>query len=791
VTITAGTVSVTINGSSSGNYVVDFDSSFTTTPAASPNPRVGGLTFSSSTSAQYIDFTTPLVSVSGSLTLDFKGFLYISGNISFQLGGNVGDTLNLVDGTSPSATSPTVASMLQVGASNVTIFAGVNGPSTNAKAEGIELDNASFALALISGSNGKTYYGLQASADSLSAIGLPSGFNLSGSNLGVAINGSNDSVSGVVDFDSTFNTGTGGAGLLVSTGGGNNETLDFSTQLIHVYGGISLQFSSYISISGGFNYTQTSGTITDIVLGHDAYDGASDLVFTLGTSSSTLFTATGSLDMTITAGTSTTHGTTTIHSATLSVPEIKIASVLEVVSPSVTLSNISIDNTTGALVTSGSTILTITAASATLFKDSTVLNGSVTQTNPSDSSDNGLSGTFNLTSGAFAVTLEVFTLNISTVLTANATNVQITYSPGAGLSQQIVSISSLTATFNGFGGGAIKGKITNLVIYGNGFKFDSATLSYAGDITLGSVLKLTNPSVTLANFSVTFDGSNTTLSASSLSVGVDSASVTVGVFNATATGLTITVSLTDGSTTIVAASLDFAFGSYLHLTGTDITINTNPTPTTDPSTATVDNAYLTVGTATATINAGSFSITGSATSFSVIDDAGTAEFHAGLGFSVTLTTPTPAEMHLPTWLGFSITKFEISWQGDNFNTDPSNFQITLSASINSIQGLPDGVVVSGEITDAVIDIGKLIAGQFPITSIGSVGGSVSGELFGMEVNAGFVIGIVSFNAANQIVSGSTVTQLTTDSHNNVTESVVPGGDTTIVNSILYVGVNGG
>jgi len=37
-------------------------------------------------------------------------------------------------------------------------------------------------------------------------------------------------------------------------------TLDFSTKLVQVVGGISLQFGSYISISGGFDYTQTSGT---------------------------------------------------------------------------------------------------------------------------------------------------------------------------------------------------------------------------------------------------------------------------------------------------------------------------------------------------------------------------------------------------------------------------------------------------------------------------------------------------------------------------------------------------
>ena len=198
-----------------------------------------------------------------------------------------------------------------------------NGPSTNSNAVGIELDNAGFALALIYGADAHTYYGLQATAGSLSAIGLPAGFNLSGSNLYVAINGSNNSNT-VVDFDTSFtNHGASGSGpsangLLISTGGGNSVTLDFTTQLVQVYGGISLQFGSYIGISGGFDYTQTSGTVTNIVLGSGAYTGASDLVFTLGTGSSTLFTASGSLNMTITAG------TTTINSATLSLSLIHI-----------------------------------------------------------------------------------------------------------------------------------------------------------------------------------------------------------------------------------------------------------------------------------------------------------------------------------------------------------------------------------------------------------------------------------------------------------------------------------
>lgn len=792
VTITAGTISVAINAgvTSTGTAttdVVDFDTSFTTTPPSGPS--YGGLTIQTPVTSGYLDFTGPLLSVSGSLTLDFDGFIYVTGNLSFMEGGNTG-TVNLTDGTNTSTT--TITSMLEIGASDVTIFAGISGPATNAGAKGIQLNNASFALALIYGTDDHTYYGLQASAGSLAAVGLPSGFDISGSNLQVAINGSNNS-STIVNFDSSFTSGAGGAGLLVSTGGGNDVTLDFSTQLVQVIGSISLQFSSYISISGGFDYTQTSGTVTNIVLGSGAYTGATDLTFTVGTASSTLFTATGSLNMTIT------NGTTTIASASLTVSEIKIADVLDVTSPSVTLSNISINNSTGAISTSGNSILTITAVSAALFPGSTILSGTVAN-DPNDTattnntSVNGFAGQFNLSSGAFAVRLGVFTLKVSTVLTATADDVNITYSPGAGSSQQIVSISSLTAVLNGFGDGAITGSVTNLVIYGDGFKFDSATLSYSGDLTLGSVLKLTNPSVTLTNFSVTFDGTNTTLSASNLSVAADSASVTVGSFNASATGLNITISLTDGSTTIVADSLNFTFGSFLTISATNISINTDPTAATDVSSATAANSYLVVGSATATITAGSFSVTGSVSgtpnAFSVINVNGTAVFNAGADFTVALTTPTPGSLSLPSWLGFSITEFSITWA--DFNNHPDQFQITLSASINSIQGLPDGVTVSGEITDAVIDVSKLEAGEFPIVSIGSVGGSVSGTLFGMQVDASFVLGIVSFNAENQIVRDGNVYSLTTDSQGNVTETQVTSSpDTTVVNSVMFVGVAGG
>ena len=85
--------------------------------------------------------------------------------------------------------------------------------------------------------------------------------------------------------------------------------------------------------------------------------------------------------------------------------------------------------------------------------------------------------------------------------------------------------------------------------------------------------------------------------------------------------------------------------------------------------------------------------------------------------------------------------------------------------------------------------------MFPITSIGSVGGSVSGDLFGMEVNASFVLGIVKFNAESQIVSDTngtvTVTQLTTNSDGSVTETPVTNSPDTAVEEFGSVCRRGG
>ena len=759
-TASATDLQVEVNGSNDGSNVVNFDSSFVSGT---------GLAVSTGSGTINLDYQSQFLEASGTLELDFNGFVYIHGSMAIQSGTTTSVYLN--NGTTTS-TTPTSVSELLIGADNVTVFVGVNGPSTNSSAVGVELSGAGLALAIFKPATGSdTYYGLQATASSLSGVGLPNDITVSATNINVEINGNSNSSGPVVDFVASF----GSNGLAVPTSSSTSVNLAFTSALVQVAGEVTFDIGSYIQISGGFSFTKNN-TEMDIEVGSTAFTGAQDLSFSIGS----FVTATGSLSMVIDAN------NITINQATLTVADtFTIGSILTVDTPGVSISNFVINRVTGAITgdSAGDPTIEITAGGASLFPG----NSSITATiSPTTTGGTGFDAKFDLVTDAFSISVQKFELVIGSVLTADASGVLITYNPAdSDPHQQLVQIDSGTITFGQFN---ISGSLTNLTIYKDGFSFDSVTIAYTGSISLGSILTLKDPSVTLTNFGVTFAGGNASVSETgSLTVSVASGSLTVGPVNVTVADLSITVGLDPasnlGDVTVTASSLSLAFSTYVSIQATNITINTDPG---------VGNAYFSVGTATATLTVGSVTIGGSASNFSVIDaDAdGTPAFQAGANFSVSFSA-TAGQLDLPSWLGIQIQKFEIQWP--DFTGNPANFKLILSASISSIQGLPDGVTVSGEITDAVIDIGKLEAGQFPITSIGSVGGSVSGTLFGMEVNAGFLLGVVNFNAENQIVNADdTVVRLTTDSHGNVTETpVTTNPDTKVVNSVMYVGVEGG
>jgi len=763
--------SVTVTLSTTGGSVTGVS---ITAASASLNLG-GGVTSTIGSVTGSYDIGTKAFSLTlNSVNIAFSSFVNISAaSASLNYGGGNTTPVNLSGGGTQSV------SLLTIGVTDANIFAGLNGPASNAGAVGVELTGANLALALMSTSSGTTYYGVSASATSLSSVGLPGDIKVGAGDLDIQINGASTGSTSVVNFDTSF-TNPGGNGLAVA---GTSIVLDFNQSLVQVAGTLNLDVTDYLQISGGFKFTQTASEV-DITVGSGAFTGATDLTFAVGPTDNPLFSATGSVSMSFNAT------TFTLNNATLTVnTTLKVSSVLEVETLSVSLSNLSVDLATGNLsgtVDSGGVhdpVLTVTAASATLFPGSSYVTGSVTATSGGDGL--GFQGTFDLQTGAFSIKLEQFHLAVGSVFTADSTDVLVTYNPAdSDPHQQLVQIGSGTLDFK-FGSSDITGALTNLTIYADGFHFDSVTIGYTGAISLGSILTLTNPSLTLTDFGVTFAGGTATVQAGSLTLSVATAALNVGsAFTASAESLSVTIALDPanlGDVTVTAGTLTLQIGSMVTITGTGISINTNPA---------AGDAYLSVGTATISLQAGSLlTLSGTAKNFSIINSGGTPALHEDADFGMSITA-TPGQLHLPTWLGFQIQKFEIKW--DNFATHPEQFQLILSASINSIQGLPGGVTVSGEITDAVIDVGKLEQGLFPITSIGSVGGSVSGTLFGMEVNASFVMGVVKFNAENQIVNGDgTVVQLTTNSDGSVTETPVAGGDTVVVNSVMFVGVSGG
>ncbi|HEY3763325.1 MAG TPA: hypothetical protein VGN23_16385, partial [Verrucomicrobiae bacterium] len=229
--IGASNISVYVNGSNDGNNVVNFDS-------FAPNT---GLTVPTGASTTInIDFKQQFLEVTASFSLIFNGFVDITGTMAIQ--SQAAASVTLTNGTTTQAAQ--TMSELTIGGTGITIFAGINGPATNSNAVGFQITNAAFALAMFTSSTNKTYYGLDATAASLSGVGLPSGFTATATAVTVEVNGSNDG-SNVVDFDA-FNPHTG---LAVATGGTPID-LDYTQAFLEVSGTITLDFSGFLYLTG-------------------------------------------------------------------------------------------------------------------------------------------------------------------------------------------------------------------------------------------------------------------------------------------------------------------------------------------------------------------------------------------------------------------------------------------------------------------------------------------------------------------------------------------------------------
>src|SRR5207249_2257160 len=84
----------------------------------------------------------------------------------------------------------------------------------------------------------------------------------------------------------------------------------------------------------------------------------------------------------------------------------------------------------------------------------------------------------------------------------------------------------------------------------------------------------------------------------------------------------------------------------------------------------------------------------------------------------------------------------------------------------------NGLEFSGSIEGVKIDIGKLLAGQFPITDIASIGVQVKGKMFGGEIDAALIGGILKLDSFGHIIDPIDTT-------------------TAVADRVFFVGLEGG
>ena len=170
----------------------------------------------------------------------------------------------------------------------------------------------------------------------------------------------------------------------------------------------------------------------------------------------------------------------------------------------------------------------------------------------------------------------------------------------------------------------------------------------------------------------------------------------------------------------------------------------------------------------AEVRIGDVVIGGEARNFAFL---GNGDFKTKQGFGVFLSIGAAdgETFKWPTWLPIQIKDIGIQWP--DIQADPTNFSLTLSASIKEITGIP-GLKFSGSVEGIKIDIGKLLAGEFPITDIASLGVSVEGDMFGGQIKATLIGGILKLSSAYRVIDPLDTT-------------------TPVEKRILFVGLEGG
>ncbi|HEX6657898.1 MAG TPA: hypothetical protein VF065_07440, partial [Ilumatobacter sp.] len=208
-----------------------------------------------------------------------------------------------------------------------------------------------------------------------------------------------------------------------------------------------------------------------------------------------------------------------------------------------------------------------------------------------------------------------------------------------------------------------------------------------------------------------------------------------------------------------ADTMRITLGSVLTITATDFRVNTGAGPTDDLV------SFTAVG---AEVKIGSIVIGGEARNFSFTGD-GSFKAKQGFGVVLNLGGADGSAFKWPTWLPIRITSLGVQWTDPNAH--PEDFTIVMSAAVTSIKGIPN-LEFTGAIDGIRIDVGELLAGRNPIVGIDAIAVQVKGDLFGGELNAALLGGIL------RLTEGGTIIQAFDQT-------------TPVAERIFYLGIEGG
>ena len=411
-----------------------------------------------------------------------------------------------------------------------------------------------------------------------------------------------------------------------------------------------------------------------------------------------------------------------------------------------------------------------------------------------------LSGNFSVNPGTFTLSVKSLTVNVPNVVNVAANGIKISYDPNGGSTQQLLVVQSASiyfpslnvsgqicpyntttqapvcATQTGTIGttpsttttppGCPTGNtcIPGLAVYEDGFVLGAASITLNSSLSLGSILTVNGLTIGVQDFSVMFGGPTCTSSSvcvsGAITIGATGASflsgepisgtITPAPGSKTGLALSLTLSFSSSSGGVNAfkfnvGQLTIKLGSFVSLTATNFQLNTSNIGTSAPLAS-----FTSVG---ATVNIGSLQLTGTASNFAI---SGNGQFSAGQGFGISLTIggANGSSFQWPSWMPISIQSIGIQWP--DITDHPDNFTLDLSASINSISGL-SSLQISGAVNNIQIDPSLLAQGKFPIVGISGFAVTIQGDLFGGQLDAGLVGGILDLDANNNIVQPTDTT----------------------------------